>query len=69
MMLRASLSLIADDNENHVCVPARIEDWSDLWTGQTVAARSVAGEHAVVFGTGPNLHRNSQIRRRGRPCR
>lgn len=55
MTLRASLNIMADYHQIYVCDPEHIEDWSDLWTDQTVADRIVACEHTVVFGTGRNM--------------
>jgi hypothetical protein len=55
MTLRASLTIMADYHQIYICDPAHLEDWSDLWTDQTVADRIVACEHSVVFGTGRNM--------------
>jgi hypothetical protein len=55
MTLRASLTIFADYHQIYICDPAHLEDWSDLWTDQTVADRIVACEHTVVFGAGRNM--------------
>jgi hypothetical protein len=55
MTLRASLTIMADFHQIYVCDPAHIEDWSDLWTDQTVTDRIVACVHTVDFGTGRNM--------------
>ncbi len=55
MTLRATLNIMADYHQIYVCDAADIEDWSDLWTDQTVADRIVACDHTVVFGTGRNM--------------
>jgi hypothetical protein len=55
MTLRASLNIMADYHQIYVCDPAHLEDWSDLWTDQTVADRIIALEHSVVFGAGRNM--------------
>jgi hypothetical protein len=50
MTQRTSLTIMADYHQIHICDPAHVEDWSDLWTEQTVADRIVACPHTVVFG-------------------
>jgi hypothetical protein len=50
-----SLEIMADYFQIYVCDPAHIEDWSALWTDQTVDNRIVALPHTVVFGTGRNM--------------
>ena len=54
-MQRTSLTIMADYHQIYICDPDHLEDWSDLWTDQTVADRIVACEHTVVFGAGRNM--------------
>jgi hypothetical protein len=49
------LEIMADYFQIYVCDPAHNEDWSALWTDQTVDNRIVALPHTVVFGTGRNM--------------
>jgi len=49
------LEIMADYFQVYVCDPAHNEDWSALWTAQTVDNRIVALPHTVVFGTGRNM--------------
>jgi hypothetical protein len=49
------LEIMADYFQIYVCDPAHIEDWSALWTEQTVDNRIVALPQTVVFGTGRNM--------------
>jgi hypothetical protein len=49
------LEIMADYFQMYVCDPAYFEDWSALWTDQTVDNRIVALPHTVVFGTGRNM--------------
>ena len=46
------LEIMADYFQIYVCDPAFNEDWSALWTDQTVDNRIVALPHTIVFGTG-----------------
>ena len=48
------LEIMADYFQVYVCDPAFNEDWSTLWTDQTVDNRIVALPHTIVFGTGRN---------------
>ena len=48
------LEIMADYFQIYVCDPAFNEDWSALWTDQTVDNRIVALPHTIVFGTGRN---------------
>lgn len=50
----AKLEIFADYFQIYLCDPAYIEDWSALWTDQSVDDRIVARAHTVVFGTGRN---------------
>jgi hypothetical protein len=49
------LEIMADYFQIYVCDPAHNEDWSELWTAQTVDNRIVALPHTVVFTTGRNM--------------
>ena len=49
------LEIMADYFQIYVCDPAYNEDWSALWTDQSVENRIVALPHTVVFGTGRNM--------------
>ena len=49
------LEIMADYFQIYVCDPAHDDDWSALWTGQTVDNRIVALPHTVVLGTGRNM--------------
>jgi hypothetical protein len=49
------LEIMADYFQIYVCDPAFNEDWSALWTDQTVDNRIVALPHTIVFGTGRNM--------------
>ena len=49
------LEIMADYFQIYVCDPAYSEDWSALWTDQSVDDRIVALAHTVVFGTGRNM--------------
>jgi hypothetical protein len=53
MMTR--LEIVADYFQIYVCDPVYNDDWSELWTAQTVDDRIVALPHTVVFGTGRNM--------------
>lgn len=49
------LTIMADYFQIYVSDPAHTEDWSALWTDESVARRIVALPHTVVFGTGRNM--------------
>ena len=49
------LEIMADYFQVYVCDPALNEDWSALWTDQTVDNRIVALPHTIVSGTGRNM--------------
>ncbi|MFO1167135.1 MAG: hypothetical protein U1E19_03305 [Rhodoblastus sp.] len=49
------LEIMADYHQIYIRDAAREEDWSSLWTDQTVADRIVALPHTVVFGVGRNM--------------
>ena len=51
----ATLEIMADYFQVYLCDPAHKEEWSALWTDQTVDNRIVALPHTVVFGTGRNM--------------
>ena len=55
MVFVTRLEIMADYFQIYVCDPAYNEDWSALWTDQTVDNRIVALPHTVVFGTGRNM--------------
>ena len=50
-----TLRIMADYSQIYLCDPAHHEDWSALWTDQTLDDGIVALPHTVVFGTGPNM--------------
>lgn len=49
------LSIFADYHQIYLCDPAHNEDWSALWTDETVDDRVVATPHTLVFSTGRNM--------------
>jgi len=55
MVFVTRLEIMADYFQIYVCDPAYNEDWSALWTDQSVDNRIVALPHTLVFGTGRNM--------------
>jgi hypothetical protein len=51
----ATLEIMADYFQVYVSDPAHTEDWSALWTDQSMDDRIVVLTHTVVFGTGRNM--------------
>ena len=49
------LEIMADYFQIYVCDPAHNEDWSALWTDQSIDNRIVGLSHTLVFGTGRNM--------------
>jgi hypothetical protein len=50
-----TLEIMADYFQIYLSDPAHQEDWSALWTDQTVDDRVVALTHTIVFGTSRNM--------------